>query len=652
MKISCVVLLCAVVAACSPSGEPAGAPAAPDVTDNVRRLAAILDYVAADYAGAVKDGAVAIQFEYDEQLEFLGDAETLAAKLPPKPGLDVAGDLANLRALIVRIAPGPEVAAAARAARGELLAAYGVVLAPAAPPQLERGRTLYAENCTACHGVDGRGDGPEAHEHDPAPRSFHDPEVMVDLTPARAFNALTDGLEGTAMASYGLLSPSDRWSLAFYVFRFRHDPAAVERGASAAARIESVIAATPSRLAGLSDGDIDRALAGAGLDEVARAEALAYLRAEAPYRASGAPMDAARQGVAQGVAAYRAGDQSGALTAFGAAYLDGFEPHEAALQAVDHGLVVRVEHAFLDLRAAVSEGEDAESVEQRALQLGVLLDSADEALAGSGGKVAFAGSFFVILREGLEGALLVLLLLGFARRAGASERDARAVHAGWLAAVGLGVITWFASDAVVKELGGARRELLEGVVALLAAVVLLMASHFVIARIDAKRRVAQLKDKLDAAISTPRRRWVLASLAFVAVYREAFEVVLFLQAILLDASASGGAVAGGALAAAALLVVVVIAMQRLGKRLEPGPLLTASGALLCVLAVVLAGKGVRSLQEAGVVGIDPLGAVRIDWLGLYPTMQTIAAQVAVVVAFAAIAGWALGRARTPDTATP
>jgi high-affinity iron transporter len=251
--------------------------------------------------------------------------------------------------------------------------------------------------------------------------------------------------------------------------------------------------------------------------------------------------------------------------------------------------------------------------------------------------VAFLGAIAVILREGVEAALLIMLLLGLARRQG-SEVDVRAVHAGWIAAGVLGVATWFASEPLVR-LGGARRELMEGIVALFAAAVLLLTGHFVLARLDAKHRVDAMKRRLADAGSSARRKGVLATLAFVAVYREAFEVVLFLRAIALDVTApgTGGAIALGVGAGALLLVVVVALLLRLGRRLKPGPLLATMGTILCVLAVVLAGKGVRALQEAGVLGIHPVSVPRIDWLGVFPSLQGVVAQMVVLAAFFAIA---------------
>src|SRR5262249_13362900 len=154
---------------------------------------------------------------------------------------------------------------------------------------------------------------------------------------------------------------------------------------------------------------------------------------------------------------------------------------------------------------------------------------------------------------------LIMLLLGLARRAAAEEqaaRDTRAVHAGWLGAVAVGAITWFASGPLVA-LGGARRELIEGIVGLVAAAGLLLTGHFGPARLDARHRVEAIKRRLVAAPSGARRRLALAGLAFVAVYREAFEVVLFLRAIALESGASGAGVLGGVAAGGLLLVGVV-----------------------------------------------------------------------------------------------
>jgi high-affinity iron transporter len=642
------------LAACASESGHAPPPSAPDVAEKVRRLAGILDYVGADYPGVVECQATACTLsaagqsgEYQEQLDFLRDAAAMAAELPPpaRP-IDLAGGIGSLRQAIERKRPPAEVSEPVRALRREVLTAWNVVLAPTTTPSMAVAREQFAA-CATCHGEQGGGDGPGAAGLNPPPRSFRDPEVLASLSPVRAYGAISDGIAGTAMTPYsGTLSPSQRWSLAFGLFRFTADEAAVARGRAAFAA-RGGLAATASRLANRSNSELDAELVAAGYaDPVERADVIAWLRIEAPFQTSGKPMDRARELLAAAAVAYDAGNRSDARRDAAAAYLDGFEPHEAPLRAIDDDLVIRVEGEFLALREAIADGGPPAEVDQRVLRIGALLDVAEERLAGGGGAgAAFAAAFVIVLREGFEGALLVLLLLGIARRSGAAAREVRAVHYGWLVAIGVGAVTWVASGQIIGALGGAQRELIEGVIALFAAVVLLAASHFVLARLDAARRVAALKERLARSVSSPRRRLVLASLAFVAVYREAFETVLFLQAVLLDGNSPWAWVALGMVTAGVVLIGLVFAMSRLGVKLKPGPLLTGLGLLLCLLAVALAGKGVRALQEAGTIGIEPLGRLRFEWLGVYPTLQTLAAQAVVLVAFGALTAWALLRNR-------
>lgn len=637
------------VGACQPRPAPESAPLAnADLTENVRRLGSILDYIAADYGGCVEDGRVVNDLEYAEQKSFLDTARELAKDLPrPSKPLALADELAALDRQVASLAPADEVAAAAHSLSQKLRAAYGVVIAPAAAPSRERGEALFAANCTECHGRQGAGDGPRVPElqakYKVTPRSFQDAAVMTDMTAIRVFNALTDGVPDAGMPEWTTLTPAERWDLAFVVLGLRHRDDAAGRGEAAGREL----ARSPAQLAGVSDRELDAELARTGVKDAARRkDAVAYMRLNAPFEAGGAPLELARKHLSAALALARAGDRTGASREATAAYLDGFEPHEAVLRRHDEGLMLRIEAEMSALRDAIERTDDATELEQRVLRLSALTETADDILTRrGGGKVAYVTALVIVIREGMEAALLVLLILSLARGAGVTRRDARGVHMGWIAALVAGIVTWFAAGSLIGRISGASRELFEGLVAIAAALVLLTVSHFVLARIDAKRRVAALKQRLALAVSAPRRQLVLISLGFVAVYREAFETVLFLRALMLDAGVTVGAVAAGAATGAVGVIGVVFAMARLGKKLKPAPLLSALGTLLCLVSVVLVGKGMRSLQEAGTIGISPLGELRIDWLGVYPTTQTVLAQLAIALAFAGVALWALLRAQ-------
>jgi high-affinity iron transporter len=152
--------------------------------------------------------------------------------------------------------------------------------------------------------------------------------------------------------------------------------------------------------------------------------------------------------------------------------------------------------------------------------------------------------------------------------------------------------------------------------------------------------VAPLHSRKDSGGTFWRFAWFLLALAFIVVYHEAFETILFYAA--LWSQGNGGAVLAGALSACTALAVIAWAMLRYSRRLSIGKFFAYSSRLIAVPTVVLAGKGVSALQEAGIVGIAPLHRVpRVSPVDLFPTTQTIAAQVLMIAAVAV--GFTLNR---------
>ena len=128
-----------------------------------------------------------------------------------------------------------------------------------------------------------------------------------------------------------------------------------------------------------------------------------------------------------------------------------------------------------------------------------------------------------------------------------------------------------------------------------------------------------------------RSAWFLFGLTFVVVYREVFETILFYAT--LWSQGSSGAVLAGAGTAALLLGMIAWGLLRFSRRLPIAKFFAYSAALIAVLAVVLAGKGIAALQEAGIVDVRPLlGAPRIAFLGIFPTLEAVLAQVAMLAA--------------------
>ncbi len=619
--------------------------------DSTARLAALVDYVAADYPGAVKNGKVVAESEFQEQQGMIAEAHTVFLGLQPTPGheaarLQLSTELGVLEKDVLGRAAEQRIADDCRAIHKRLLDDYGLVLAPLAPPERARAQTVYAMACAECHGKDGRADTPKAKELKPPPVDFFEGDRMARISPALAFHALTFGVSNTAMASFETLPPSDRWSLAFYVVSLRHAGADTARGAQVMRAAQVPLAVSASRLAGLSDGQLDELLRPAVAGAADRESAIAYLRREASFAtAPGGTFGEARRLLAE--VSRNAGDRKRARELAIAAYLEGIEPHEAALKTQDRPLADRIERAFFELRRLIDSGATADTIRGEVARTTLVLDGADERGA-AGASVPFLAAFAIALREGFEISLLVAALLAFVRKSGHGEL-ARFIHLGWAAAIPAGVGAWFAVGAV---LAGAQRELTEGILTLVAAAMLLFVSHFVLGKLESRKWLKFLERRTRSAAGSERAiPWPLVAVAFVAAFREAIEVVLFFRALVLDAPGAGLHVVLGAASGLAVLMIVVRVMSSLGKRLNPRPVMLVSGVLLTAIAISLVGQGIRSLQEGGFVHLQPLSPhLDVPVLGIYPSVEGISAQLVVLLLVIVPALLERKKAKTPKLA--
>jgi high-affinity iron transporter len=270
-------------------------------------------------------------------------------------------------------------------------------------------------------------------------------------------------------------------------------------------------------------------------------------------------------------------------------------------------------------------------------EVGAAAAAIDELLAASAAKVdgealsptaAALSAFVILLREGLEALLVVAAIVALLVKAG--RRDALVwIHLGWIGALAAGGLTWFAASALI-QISGATRELTEGVTALLAAAILLYVGVWLHGKRHAHAWQAFIDTRLRGALARGTL-WALAGVSFLAVYREAFETVLFYQALWQQAghTAPGSILAGFACAVVALAAIAWLIL-RYGVRLPLGTFFAASALLLAALAVVFTGHGLRALQEAGAIAATPLGSFDLSVLGVYATWETIGAQLLVL----------------------
>ena len=602
-------------------------PASPDA--EVRQTWKLLDYIAVDYPEAVEDGAIINEFEYAEMQEFAATAYGSIAALPDNENL--AGLLAQteqLRAAIEAMAAPAEVAALSREVADSLLAAFPVPVAPTALPDLARGAAVYAEQCASCHGLEGFGNGLAAEGLDPPPIAFTDPARARERSLFSLYEVVTQGLEETSMVSYrDVLSEEDRWAVAFYAGTLSFTPQQRQHGEALWQSDEAIRVQFPNieALARTTESG----LAGGVGDETARA-VMAYLRsdARAVEQDTQGLLAVARARLTESFEAYAAGDASLAGTLALSSYLDGFEPVEPMLRARDNELMISVETAMIEYRSRIGADAPVEQVAAQKQTVDELFAEAERTLSATAGDAtaAFAGSFTILLREGLEALLVVVAMIGFLVKV--ERRDVLPyVHAGWMSALIAGAATWAVAVYVI-DISGANRELTEGFSALFAAVVLLGVGIWMHQKSLAGQWQAYIKDKMSAVL-TRKSAFMLFVLAFVVVYREAFETILFYVA--LWSAGNEAAILQGMAAAAVVLVVITVILLQTSRRLPIGQFFAASSVLIAVLAFVLAGKGVAALEEAGMLPVITVDFPRIDWLGVYPSAMPLLAQAAVIV---------------------
>jgi len=178
----------------------------------------LLNYLAKDYGGAVQNGKIVSQSEYQEQVEFAEIIEKETAQIPTLNSDSQFKDgIKNLIRVIKSKGDPKDVEKIARSLQASAIQLSKFKVAPTKFPDLSHGEKLYQTNCVACHGMRGQGDGPAGVALDPKPANFTDPETMKISSPFQYFTTVRLGVPGTGMAAFSTLTDEDVWALAFYI---------------------------------------------------------------------------------------------------------------------------------------------------------------------------------------------------------------------------------------------------------------------------------------------------------------------------------------------------------------------------------------------------------------------------------------------------
>ena len=358
---------------------------------------------------------------------------------------------------------------------------------------------------------------------------------------------------------------------------------------------------------------------------------------------------------------YAQGDGDGAAEAAKDAYLSQYEANgleKATISYIGHSRVTEVEALFQDLRQAGKQHSlsDAEYSELGDRLISAVTEDAaalDQLTSGDElGWRGFFASFLILLREGAEALLVIAAVTTYAIKA--NRRDqlkgiGLGVVAAVLISVGLAVLFSFVASTATSGFG---QELLEGIAGLLAVVMLIWVSNWVLTKASGEKWEAYVSQAAGEKTRTGGA-FALAMVVFLAVLREGFETIMFYAPILAGAKTGGDHVKIwlGVLAAVVILAILFLLVWKLGIRLPFQQFFKWTSILLGLLAITIAGGAIKEFQDATLVPIH-----RIDWvpeisfLGVYPTLETLAGQLIVVALLVALWLLATRKEKTTDAA--
>ena len=260
----------------------------------------------------------------------------------------------------------------------------------------------------------------------------------------------------------------------------------------------------------------------------------------------------------------------------------------------------------------------------------------DAGEGGSGGDLtmmaAFVSAFGIILREGIEAMLVLGAIVAYLVKAG-QKKGLRHVYLGAI----LGVVLSFVVAGILYSLGmgngSQQQEIIEGVAALIAVVMLYWVSNWMLSKSETEAWNAYIKKQVAGAAATGSV-FALAFTAWLAVFREGAEVVLFLYPLVI--STDPMVIWGGILAGFVVLAIIFVIMRVFSVKLPLKPFFLVMSILMFIMSISFLGSGINELIEGNViVGTYipwiPTGNEVLTILGINPWVETIVPQILLLI---------------------
>jgi high-affinity iron transporter len=315
-----------------------------------------------------------------------------------------------------------------------------------------------------------------------------------------------------------------------------------------------------------------------------------------------------------------------------------FEQVENAVRVKNAALADQLEAGFAAYRTRAAGGATAQELKGIQAHLMADLENAERVIGDELSPFnLFLQSLVILVREGLEAILVIGAVMAFLIKTGNVQRK-RDIHVGIGAAVLASLLTAVVLETIF-QISPARREALEGLTMMVATAMLFYVSYWLLSKMEVAKWNRFVRGRVQDAV-TSGSALALASVAFLAVYREGFETVLFYKALFLTGGSSPIPIVLGILVASVILVAVYVGINKYGVKIPLKPFFAFTSAFLYYMAFVFAGKGIAELQEGGLVGTTIVQwAPRVPALGIYPTVESLALQGVLLLLLAGGLVW-------------
>ena len=569
--------------------------------DRTKKIVMMLNIAAKEFEEGVVDGKIVVAPEYEESQVFLQQAIERFERISPEisdplKAEEIKKRFINMMALVKSKVDSQKIWEEVNAINSELLTTFNIEInkTPITPVSLTNGEKIFENNCSVCHGLKGNGDGPMASQFDPSPAVLSNPKLTGDANTTAYDNleVINVGIANTAMIAWaGLLSENQIWDVTYYLRTFSNANLQLPPVNLDLAAIES---------------SEDIGLAEQVVNEV-------------------------REVLDRSLVTYKTGQVENAAELAFDAYL-AYEKIESNLITKDRDLGVNLESAFSRYRGEIKRNAPLEQVESLHKEINLNLLKGLELLKN---EVGFTGMFFqsfsIIVREGFEAILIIAALIAFLVKS-RNQARVKSIHIG----VVVGILASFATAYIIHEvlhLSMASQEVLEGWIMLIAVAVLFSVSYWLVSKIDNKRWQEYINKQMRGALSKGNT-FTLGAVAFISVYREGFETVLFYKALFLYAGDSTGGIIPGFLAGCVVLALIFYLINTLGMRIPIKWFFGFTSVLLYYMAFTFMGKGIHELQMGEQISMTSADILpSLSWLGMYPTWETFIGQAVLFAAF-------------------